>query len=356
MNELLDDLAQSIAVVLDEVSIGSGDQALVDQTVELGWTLISCPESIGGLELGVKGVSLASTQVGRRAAKLPLHNVLLGVDALAQCDTESAATYIEWATTTNLLAVPLGSVQLDISDSGTALSGTAVAVDGLTRESLVLVWSKCHTLLALLPVTSSGVVCEAMSTWDQSRRLSTVALNEVTLEPEHVVADGEHAKRIIDRLHAIRDVMLAADTLGAAEALFDETLAHLTVREQFGRPLAMFQALKHRCANLKVDLAGAKALEGQTLDRLSHAAVWQDEQYQLTSQLKSHAHRVGGLVVEDCLQLHGGVGMASEHVCHVFLKRVMLNQQLGSGWSACAEIGARSYLGVGHGSCGDSAQ
>ncbi len=130
----------------------------------------------------------------------------------------------------------------------------------------------------------------------------------------------------------MRDFGLAAESVGGAAALLEMTVEYLQTRQQFARPLAMFQALKHRCADLKALTEAAGALLQNSLTR----AVGQDghwkpapEAVRAGKAARQLACKAYARVAEESLQLHGGIGMTSEHDCHLFLKRAMLNEHLG---------------------------
>jgi alkylation response protein AidB-like acyl-CoA dehydrogenase len=152
------------------------------------------------------------------------------------------------------------------------------------------------------------------------------------LEEKLTLARGAAAQALTARVATQRDFALAAEAMGGANALLELTVDYLNTRMQFGRPLALFQALKHRCADLKALTAGAQALLSDSLDRMG---VHTDDDglaagaELMGKQVKLLASAAYARVAEEALQLHGGIGMTSEHVCHLFLKRAMLNEHLG---------------------------
>ena len=118
---------------------------------------------------------------------------------------------------------------------------------------------------------------------------------------------------------------LACDSLGGAERLFDLTLEYLRTRHQFDRPIGSFQALKHRCADLAVDMAAAEALLDDAI-----AAAGEDAADALPKahSAKYVACETYARVAAEAVQLHGGIGFTWEHSCHLFLKRASLNRFL----------------------------
>lgn len=131
--------------------------------------------------------------------------------------------------------------------------------------------------------------------------------------------------RAVDRLRRHLALAIAADCVGGARAIAAQTLGYLKERHQFGRPLASFQALKHRVADLYVaiveaELALEHAVEAASLDTAS-ASMW-------AALAKAAASDAYFFVASDCVQLHGGVGFTWQFDCHLFLKRALLNRQL----------------------------
>jgi len=107
---------------------------------------------------------------------------------------------------------------------------------------------------------------------------------------------------------------------------------YLGTREQFGRPLALFQALKHRCADLKTRTEAARALLLDSLDRLQAQgarALAGEEAGRAGRAARLLACDAYAVVAEEAVQLHGGIAMSEEHDCHLFFKRAMLNEHLG---------------------------
>ena len=123
---------------------------------------------------------------------------------------------------------------------------------------------------------------------------------------------------------------IAADSVGAAETILELTVDYLKQRRQYDRPLAMFQALKHRCADLKTMIAAADALLAAHL-----RAAETGDALTLGRGAKSIASATFRAVAEEAIQLHGGMGMTMEHPAHLYLKRALLNEHLASGDDAC---------------------
>ena len=143
-----------------------------------------------------------------------------------------------------------------------------------------------------------------------------------------------------------RDFALAADAIGGADALLKQTVEYLQTRVQFKRPLAMFQALKHRCADLKAATAAADAMLSDALHRVDGNLGGAEAELKAKGA-KLLATTTFMRVAEEGLQLHGGIGMADEHPCHLYLKRALLSEQLGGANDSYAASIAAGLLASG---------
>jgi alkylation response protein AidB-like acyl-CoA dehydrogenase len=150
------------------------------------------------------------------------------------------------------------------------------------------------------------------------------------------MAQGEQAAALADRLQSQLLLALAADSLGGAAALLALTIDYLRTRRQFDRPLALFQALKHRVADLKIALESADALFWA---RATSAATRVE-----LGAMKALATTTYITIAEEAIQLHGGIGLTSEYYCHLFLKRALLNAALGGDADIHDERTGRNLL------------
>jgi alkylation response protein AidB-like acyl-CoA dehydrogenase len=307
---------------------------------EMGWLLLPLPEDAGGLGLGRDASAAIHYELGKVLSSAPLLPALLAVQALAASEgLADRAGWIERATGGELITLNLLAGDVTLSASGAIrLSGTLPAVPDADLASHVLVVTK--GIAALVPLSAETVSVAERPLWDESRRLFTVTLDSHQVAPELVVARGETAQDIASRLQGELALALAADCLGGASAALDMTVEYLKTRKQFDRPLAMFQALKHRCADLKTQVVAAEAL-------LWKRAVDPDATVIDLGALKALASDVYRTVAEEAIQLHGGIGLTEEHNCHLFMKRAMLNLQLGGSVDEWREKAGRQALAAG---------
>jgi alkylation response protein AidB-like acyl-CoA dehydrogenase len=273
---------------------------------EMGWFMMTVPEAQGGLGLGGAALAAIHFELGRALVPGPAMAQMLVIEALAATGQDELL--------------------------GRAMAGERFATDlihALDADRASQLLSVDYERVALFDI---GDV-EHCPSWDETRRLCRL----YTVGNGWTLAEGREAAALEGRLSARLCLMLAADSLGGADAVLTMTIDYLKTRRQFDRPIAMFQALKHRVADLKIALAGAEAL------------LWSragDDSVTLTElgALKAHACRTYRLIAEEAIQLHGGIGLTEEYPCHLFLKRAMLNCALGGDGDAWDEQVGRALL------------
>lgn len=285
---------------------------------EMGWLMIELAEDQGGLELGRASGAAVHYELGRVLASVPLTPALLALKGIAASDElPDKADWIERICGGEYIPLNMLPGSLMVGDHG-ALSGTASGVLEADMASHVLLASPGR--YDLVPLDSHGVEVIERAVWDPSRRLFDIELGGYAPATELVVAQGDGAAALHDIISPSAQLAIAADSLGGANAIFEMTVEYLKTRKQFGRPLALFQALKHSVADLKVKLDAADALFWSRANDESAMAE--------LGALKAHCSSVYRDVVEEAIQLHGGIGLTEEYPCHLFFKRAMLNCQL----------------------------
>jgi alkylation response protein AidB-like acyl-CoA dehydrogenase len=294
--------------------------------VDLGWLMIELPEDRGGLGLGSAAATTVHFEMGRVLNSAPLIPAMLGIHAVS-----GNAELIEQAISGAYVALPMLPTQVDEDD---LLIGTISGVFDADMATYVIV--PLPDQIALISTSVAGVRVIERSIWDKTRRLFDVELNNV--RPDVILAEGEAAHALNRQLAKSAHLAIAADSLGGANAALAMTVEYLKLRRQFDRPLAMFQALKHRCADLKTLIANAEALLWSLADK-------SDASLSEFGAMKAYATDVYRTVTEEMIQLHGGIGLTEEHPCHLFMKRAILNAQLGGSSDDLFEARCRELLG-----------
>lgn len=303
------------------------------QVAELGWLMLDLPEADGGLALGRSAVAAILLEMGKALPAAPLAPALLGLQAIvAAPGLTGRGDWIERICGGEY--VPLNLLSGKVTRSDGKLSGTISGVFEADMASHVLAGTA--DLYALIPLDATGVALREQRLWDESRRMFDVVLDGYELSGDLVVAERAAAHALHDALSLNAQMAVAADCLGGAAAVLAMTVDYLGTRRQFDRPLAMFQALKHRVANMKVALTGAEALFESVL-------AGEPSPLQMGAA-KAHCAQVYRDIAEDAIQLHGGIGLTQEYPCHHFFKRAFLNAQLCGGIEHFEELTGRAAL------------
>lgn len=329
----LDELRDAATRAFPRDGLAPPRDAAWQMIAEMGWLMIELPEDQGGLGLGREASAAIHFELGRVLSSAPLIPALLGLRAIAASTTlANREGWIERLCGGEYVPLHLLPAKLERTADG-SLSGTVSGVFDADMASHVLVGTA--GLYVLVPVDAPGVTLVERAVWDKSRRLFDLELSGFA--PGLIVAEGAEATALHDRISPVAQLALAAESLGGANAAFEMTVEYLKMRKQFDRPLAMFQALKHRCADMKIALETAEAL------LWSRAA---DPAATITDMgaMKALANQVYLDVVEEAIQLHGGIGLTHEHQCHLFMKRAMLNAQLCGGTEHWQEAAGRQAL------------
>lgn len=330
----------------DEVRRLRGDPLGFDRSywrrgAELGWTSFLVAEEHGGGSISGQGavdLTLVAHEFGRHAAPGPLSatNVVAGAlsdaggghaDVLAGLVAgELIAT---WCYGEPAPGDGLGTVGLTVRADGgdLVLDGVKRPVESAGSADHLLVTGSGDTGLTqvLVAADTPGTSIEPLTGVDLTRRFSVVTFDGVRVSADAVVGDAGGADAAVERQlqHAL--VIANAESVGALQAGFDMTVEWSFDRYSFGRPLASYQALKHRFADMKTWLEASHAISDGGADAV---AAGRDDAGELVSAAKAFIGDRGNELLQDCVQIHGGIGVTFEHDLHLFLRRVMVNSAL----------------------------
>jgi len=324
----LDALREGVAGVLAEQSgstdlhafidgKNSLDRALWAQAASLGWLGFGIPEQYGGLGLGHQGLAILHTELGRQAAPGPYIATLSAAQAIAETGTKAART--AWlpriASGEINAAVPAAAGAASLAWSGAAVSGTLRALGARDAAFLLAPAGDIWVIVEL-----AGAAVSVTPMWDRTREVIDIRLQDA--RPAAVLDDREGVAGALVRAMALA---VAADSCGAARSVTERTIAYMKTREQFGQPIAGFQALKHRAADLATKLAVMDEMVAHAVHRTAAAEpdadVW-------AALAKAETTEAFVFIATDCVQLHGGVGFTWDFDPQIFLKRARLNEVL----------------------------
>jgi alkylation response protein AidB-like acyl-CoA dehydrogenase len=318
------------------------DTSYWKQGADLGWTSLLVAEGHGGGSIsgaGVIDLTLIAHEFGSHAAPGPL--VPTNLVALALSDAAgSHDAVLEGLLTGDVIATwaygelpphdRLDEVALSITRTGGAdllINGVKGPVEAAEVATHAVVTGQTDLTLtqALIPLDTPGITIRPMESVDLTRRFSTIAFDNVRVPASALVGDLGSAAPAIARQHAHAQVMASAETVGAMQRAFDMTLEWTLDRYSFGRPLASYQEIKHRCADLKTWLEASHAIVDAAATGLQESSA---EAAELVSAAKAYTGIYGTELLQDCVQLHGGVGLTFEHDMHLHLRRGTLNRAL----------------------------
>lgn len=283
---------------------GGFDSGLWAAMVAQGWTAIAVPEAHGGLGLGTVETAVLLEQVGAHLAPVPLTQQLLGLAVLA--DSQWGEKLIGGEAIATAAKTPL----LRNSD-GTVSGRPEPVIYGALADVLVV---PCAD--ELVAVELAAVERTPEPAMDQTRELAWITLDHA---PAQTIGDSAAVNAHLDRAALYH----SAEMLGAAEAVMNLAVEYAKQRQQFGRPIGSFQAIKHRCADMLVDVEGMRSAV--------YYAAWAigadgPEASVAASTAKTWCSDAALRVAESALQVHGGIGFTWESDVHLYLKRVQLDR------------------------------
>ena len=309
---------------------GKNDLArqLWEQVRELGWLALGLPEQYGGLDLGVAGLGMLHAELGRRLAPGPYIATLCAAQWLLAHATENHK--LDY-----LPLIAAGGLTVAVPATPIRRAGGLVMSDGKLngREAFLLGDVSAGLAIAPFRSTDGGDAWAIIALDGKSASLKKEAIWDATRQICRLDCSGAPAAGVITEVRQASTsltrylgIALACDSIGGAETILDQTIVYLKERIQFDRPLASFQALKHRIVNHKVELETSRHLLAQALDS---SANDQPDALMWSTLAKATASGTYARIAEDCLQLHGGVGYTWEFDCHLYLKRAQLNCAMG---------------------------
>ncbi|NUU25628.1 MAG: acyl-CoA/acyl-ACP dehydrogenase, partial [Streptomycetaceae bacterium] len=346
LRDALDKQSDSPAVRAAMVSEHGFDakvwRRLCEQT---GLAGLGIPEQYGGVGLSFAEVVIALEEMGRALYPSPfLASAVMAASALVHSGDEAACGdhlpgIAEGATTATLALAEPGSrdvaaVSLTAtatSDGGHRLDGVKThVVDGALAD-IVLVAARLDGEVALfaVPGDAPGLTRTQLPVLDQTRRQARLDFSDT---PARLIGTpGAHTEAVLERVRQLTEIAIAAESVGGAGRCLDMTVEYAKIRVQFGRAIGSFQALKHRCADMYVQLETARsalyyaawtAVEaesaGLVIDPSAPGAGELPLMAPLAMTTATEAYRA---LAEETIQLHGGVGFTWEHDAHLYLKR-----------------------------------
>ncbi len=298
---------------------------------ELGLTGLVVPEEFGGSGAGFAELGVVLEEMGRVLLPSPfLSTVVLGAGALLLSGDASAQAAHLPGIASGELRVTVGGVvgtprcEAVTGSRGWLIDGTAEGViDGATAD-LLLVFASCEggTSLFAVPADAAGLSRTPLRTLDLTRRQARVGLHATPATLIGSAGDGDRiAAALLDRARAAQ----AAEQLGGAQRVLEMAVEYARTRYQFGRAIGSFQAIKHRCADMLIDVERMRVAAAAALAAVDAGAPDLPVAARVASSFCGDAYFAAAAAN---IQVHGGIGFTWEHPAHLYYRRAKSAQLL----------------------------
>ncbi|MGV0656364.1 acyl-CoA dehydrogenase [Mycolicibacterium thermoresistibile] len=304
---------------------------------ELGWMGLAIAEEHGGSGFGLAELAVVLEAQGHQLCPGPFLPSVAAAVVIDRCASDSLRAQL-------LPGLADGSVVGALAVSGTITVGSDLVVTG---ESPAVLGAPDADLLvvvagedvAVVDATADGVTVTALNPLDTTRSVGSVALRQVSLSEDRVLRGAARRARTVFR------TLASAEAVGVSWATLQMAVDYAKVREQFGRTIGTFQAVKHHAANMLVNAEQATA------------AVWDaaraedlDSAWFAAAVAASHAIRTQIFNAQHNIQLHGGIGFTWEHDAHLYLRRARtLAALMADGSDPLLDIVEAHRTGQAHG-------
>ena len=307
---------------------------------EQGWLGLIVPDEYGGMGLGIVDLVVLMEEMGRAVVPGPFFStVLLGGLAILEAATDGqkkawlpklasgdARAALAWMEPSADLGARGITLPATAKGGGHTLNGTKLFVqDAHTADVLVVAvrtatgkTSEEGISLFLVPKGSSGMTVTLLPTMDQTRKLCEVAFKDVAVGPEALMGQAGSGWAPLARVIDKATVGLCAEMCGGAQKVLDMTVEYAKIRQAFGRPIGSYQGVKHKAADMLVDVENSKSITYYAAWAMDEGVAEGPLAVSMAKAYVSDAYRrVSGLGI----QLHGGIGFTWEHDLHLYFKR-----------------------------------
>jgi alkylation response protein AidB-like acyl-CoA dehydrogenase len=324
------------------------DAALWKRLAELGWTGLALPEEHGGAGLSMVELCIVLEELGRSLAPVPfLPTVIAGAAILELGSDAQRASWLPGIAAgdrvaTLALTEERGSDEPDAlslaarrDGDGWRLEGSKLFVPDAGAADLFLVVARTGDEgekglgLFAVPGDAEGLGIVPLRSMDLLRPLARVDLSGVRVPAANLLGDAPDAWPAIQRVLDRARVMICAEMVGGAEKCLEDSVQYAKERVQFGKPIGVHQAIKHKCADMLFQVESARSI--------TYYAAWaaseDAEEAPLTAAMaKAYTSDAYRHVSAENIQIHGGVGFTWEYDCHLYFKRAKSDEAwLGDG-------------------------
>jgi alkylation response protein AidB-like acyl-CoA dehydrogenase len=305
---------------------------------ELGLQSLVIPEEYGGQGFTYVELTVVLEEMGRALLAAPFYStVVLATNAVLHSGDEAAKKEIlpgiasGETIATLALTEPNGKWDLSGVEATATKSGDAWTVDGTKMfvldghvADVIIVAARTGAGLSLFKVDgdATGLTRTPLATMDQTRKQAKLEFSGV---PATLIGTDGGAEEVLGRVLDLAVVALAAEQVGGAQKVLDMSVEYAKDRVQFGRPIGSFQAIKHKCADMLLEVESAKSA--------AYYAAWcaaelNDELPEVACLAKAYCSEAYFHSAAENIQIHGGIGFTWEHPAHLYFKRAKSSELL----------------------------
>jgi alkylation response protein AidB-like acyl-CoA dehydrogenase len=324
----------------------------------LGWPGLIIDDAYGGAGLGLVDLCVLLEQTGRWLLPGPFFSsVAVGAAAIAAGNAEQRGRWLPDLAAGRTRAT-LAQLETDgawgredialaaVRDgAGFRLSGEKLYVpDAATADLMVVVAHDADAggpTLIVVERETLGVTIEQLAYLDDTRRLSAVGFDDVSVEDTAVLGERGDGWRTLERLHDVARVAISAESIGGAAAVLDISVDYAKTREQFGTAIGRFQAIQHKCADMLVLIESSRSA--------TYYAAWavdndEPDAHAAACMAKAHCTDAFSNVAGHGIQIHGGMGFTWEADLHLYYKRAQASRMAFGDPAWNRELAARALL------------
>ncbi len=323
---------------LDPDSGGSTHPAEIwSAAAQLGWHGLAIPEEYGGSGFGLSELAVVLEAQGRELCPGPFLPTVAAAVVIDRCAPDSLRTQLLPGLSDGSTVGALGLSGGILVGSDLVVTGESPAVLGAPDASVLVLAAGDDAIV--VDADAEGVTVTALSPLDTTRSIGSVALRNVSLSEDRVLRGAARRARTVLR------ILASAEAVGISWAAMEMSVEYAKVREQFGRTIGTFQAVKHHAANM---LVNAEQTTAATWDAARADDL--DSAWFASAVAAAHAIRTQIFNAQCNIQLHGGIGYTWEHDAHMYLRRARtLAAIMGDGADPLIDVVDGQRTGQAHG-------
>ena len=318
------------------------DRAWWKVGTDLGWTSLLVPEELNGGSVSggpLSDLAIVAEEAGQFAAPGPLAVTNAVITALTETNAEARASEVADIMSGNAIATwavyepgkgfapTKPATTATVRDGGFTINGVKDRVEAGDQADLFLIGAMADGKLSqfIVRADAPGVRVERMWSLDLTRRYAKVTFDNVTIPKEALVGEIGQAAASIERQCQVMFVLQCAETSGTTDRVLGFTLDWANDRIAFGRQLSAYQVIKHRFSNMRTWL---EAMHATTEASARAVQARSDDAAKLARAANLFVHTRALDIIQDCVQIHGGIGVTYEHDLHIYLRRATVNRTL----------------------------